>query len=149
MRGSQWSISFADLALLLLGCFVILFASRPAAHAVAPVQNATPVASALLDAASASLFEPGEARLTASGRLALEAVGRKALAGKRTIRIESRGRDAATHRFDGWELAAARAAAAARAVAGGGLSDSRIEIVVPPPRKGEAPEHRLVLRYSG
>jgi hypothetical protein len=87
--------------------------------------------------------------LTAAAQASLEEVGRKALAAGRTLRIESRGRDAATHRFDGWELAAARAAAAARAVAGGGLSDSRIEIVVPPPRKGEAPEHRLVLRYSG
>lgn len=148
MRGSQWSISFADLALLLLGCFVILFASRPAAHAVAPAAAAVSVAPALLDAASASLFEPGEARLTASGRAALEDVGRKALAAGRTVRIESRGRDAATHRFDGWELAAARAAAAARAVAGGGLADSRIEIVVPPAVVGEPSEHRLAIRYS-
>lgn len=148
MRGSQWSISFADLALLLLGCFVILFANRPAAHAVAPAETPVSVAPALLDAASARLFEPGEARLTAAGRTSLEEVGRKALAAGRSVRIESRGRDAATHRFDGWELAAARAAAAARAVAGGGLPDSRIEIVVPPPRGGEPAEHRLALRYS-
>jgi len=56
---------------------------------------------------------------------------RHAALGGGHVRIESIGTDRNTSRFDGWELAAARAAAVARAIQAGGLSEQRIMISIP------------------
>ena len=45
--------------------------------------------------------------------------------------IVSDGIDPATARLDGWELAAARAAAAGRAVRAGGLDERRVTLSIP------------------
>ena len=58
------------------------------------------------------------------------------------------GRAPAARRFDGWELGAARAAAVARALAGAGIRESDIEIVMPP-RDDAAGEQRLTVERAG
>ena len=61
----------------------------------------------------------------------LAALGRKAAAAHGRATVRSTGADAATQRFDGWELAAARTAAVARALRSGGLDEKRIAIDLP------------------
>lgn len=147
-RGQGWAISFADLALLLLGCFVILYSTRsaevaPEAEKATASENAPGFA-----APSASLFEPGEARLSPHGRAELAAFGRKAAARGEGISVQGVGREAASRRFDGWELAAARTAAAARAVAEGGVPEEWIDVAMTA-GAGEGPDgHRIELRLG-
>jgi flagellar motor protein MotB len=121
----RWAVSFADLGLLLLGCFVLLHAmesARPKAAAGA-VQAATAQGRGW---PAAALFEPGEAVLRPAARLRLQAEGRR-LAGRR-IEIVSRGGSASAGRLDRFELSAARAAAFGRALQRGGLPADAIEI---------------------
>ncbi len=123
----RWAISFADLGLLLIGCFVMLHAmeaARPKADgAMAAAQAALPGDEAFpVD----TLFEPGEARLTDAGRAILAAAGER-WAG-RPLRIVSRGGNDAGLRLDRFELAAARSAATARVLAGHGVDEGDIEI---------------------
>ena len=128
---ARWALSFADLCLLLLGFFVILQAQRGQAGTTGPaVAHDRPAGAGGF--AAAGLFMAGEAvfRPGAADRLAL--IG--AQAGTRRIVVESSGADAATRRFDSWELAAARTAAVARAVAQGGIDPARIELVMTPAR---------------
>jgi hypothetical protein len=73
------------------------------------------------------LFERGEAVLKPEALARFMAIGRKG----GSVRITSEGMDRGTRRFDAWELAAARVAAVARAVQAGGLSEGRIEVVMP------------------
>ncbi|HYJ52927.1 MAG TPA: flagellar motor protein MotB [Allosphingosinicella sp.] len=104
----RWAVSFADLILLLLGCFVLLHAmesARPKAAAVS-----LPVESEALQAAA--LFELGEARLTPSGEAALAAAARRWA--DRDVRIVGSGAGEGSGRLDRFELAAARTAAVAR-----------------------------------
>ena len=106
----RWTISFADLALLLLGCFVMLNAMKPASPpdaASAPGEAAT-----FVELGAAELFETGEARLTAAGRVRLVGVARAAGGGR--IVLASRGAEAGGDRLDAFELAAARTAAVGR-----------------------------------
>jgi flagellar motor protein MotB len=116
MRSSpapRWTISFADLALLLLGSFIMLHALRPSAPpAVAPAASPLPGTTIELDARD--LFEPGEARLSAAGRDRLASLARSA-AGRRIV-VASRGIEAGGQRLDSFELAAARTAALGRAL---------------------------------
>lgn len=116
VRFPSWAVSFADLAFLLLGCFVLITALK------AP--NASAAASDGAQVAAAELFEPGEARLTAAGAARLAALARD---GKAVI--VSRGEDGGGSRYDGFELAAARAAAAGRALSreGGTPAEIRVE----------------------
>ena len=132
----RWTVSFADLALLLLGFFVLLQAGdrREAAAGARAAFTSETVAGPLLDEAAGALFEPGEARLTAAARLRIYDLARAA--GTRALKVESRGRDSAGSRFDAWELAAARTAALARALKEAGVAEERIEIVVAPEEKG-------------
>jgi hypothetical protein len=79
----RWAVSFADLFLLLLGCFVLLHAmeaARPRAGADANVARAAGGYRA------ADLFQPGEAVLRPEARALLQGEGRR-LAG----REENRG----------------------------------------------------------
>lgn len=148
----RWALSLADLALLLLGFFILLHASAVEKTRVADSIRgafgaAAPDASASLAAPAAQLFEPGEARLTTAAHARLRALGAKAAKADKRVAIESAGKDPATHRFDGWELAAARVAAAARAVEAGGLPEQSIAISMPSSRSEQRPGgHRLSVR---
>lgn len=126
----RWAVSFADLVLLLLGCFVLLHAmeaSRPKAGAAAPVAARAQPAQAPARAFSASeVFQSGEALLTPEAREALRAEGAR-LAGQR-VRILSSGTGEEGGRLDRFELAAARAAAIGRALHEGGLAEGDIAI---------------------
>ena len=107
----RWAVSFADLILLLLGCFVLLHAmesARPKTAAAAPPA----VGRQQLEASA--LFESGEARLTPAGEAALAAAARR-WAG-RDIRVIGSGAGEGSGRLDRFELAAARTAAVARAL---------------------------------
>jgi flagellar motor protein MotB len=130
IRVPRWTISFADLALLLLCFFVMLQAGdrQRVAQGARAAFASEAVAGPLLDEPASTLFEPGEARLTAAARIRIYDLARAA--GGRALAVESRGRDQAGSRFDGWELAAARTAALARALKEAGLSEERIAIVV-------------------
>lgn len=123
----RWAVSFADLGLLLIGCFVMLHAlqsARPEAEGV----PAPPVPAMRGDETwrAADLFEPGEARLAPRARAMLQATGRR-WAG-RSIRIISRGAAEGGARLDRFELAAARSAAVARALREGGVGERDIEV---------------------
>jgi flagellar motor protein MotB len=124
----RWAVSFADLGLLLIGCFVMLHAMEVAQ----PKAGAATAPSAPERAAQAfraqALFEPGEARLIESAVPALRAEGRR-WAG-RPIRIVSRGAAEGSVRLDRFELAAARSAAVARVLRDNGVREGDIEIRV-------------------
>jgi flagellar motor protein MotB len=126
----RWAVSFADLVLLLLGCFVMLHAmeaSRPKAAAAAPVAARAPVPP-VRTLAVAQLFQPGEALLRPDARETLRAEGGR-LAGQ-PVRILSSGTGEEGGRLDRFELAAARVAAIGRALREGGLAEGDIAIVM-------------------
>lgn len=127
----RWAVSFADLVLLLLGCFVLLHAmeaSRPKAGS-APVAARAQTATAPVRAFTASeVFQSGEALLTPEARAALRAEGAR-LAGHQ-VRILSSGTGEEGGRLDRFELAAARAAAIARALREGGLAEGDIAMTM-------------------
>ncbi|MDB5683810.1 MAG: hypothetical protein JWM75_1508 [Sphingomonas bacterium] len=134
-RSSRWLISFADLCLLLLGFFVLLHARDDSSAAVASVrQSLGGRAATQRHFAASSLFEAGEAVFRPGARRTFRALGARAASAHSRVRIESIGVEPATARFDGWELAAARAAALGRAIAEGGLAPDRIEIAIPATR---------------
>jgi flagellar motor protein MotB len=121
----RWAVSFADLFLLLLGCFVLLHAmeaARPPAGAGAAVARAAGGYRA------ADLFQPGEAVLKPEARSRLQAEGRR-LAGHE-VRIVSAGTAEAGGRLDRFELSAARAAAVGRALQEGGVRDRDVAIAM-------------------
>ncbi|HEX4739510.1 MAG TPA: flagellar motor protein MotB [Allosphingosinicella sp.] len=146
----RWAVSLADLTMLLLAFFVLLHAADErtlvtAAHAAFPGEGA---GGPLLEAPAEALFERGEARLKPEARLRVAAAARQA--GPARLAVESIGRPAGGSRFDGWELAAARAAALARALADAGVREGRIDIVMPPLRdKAHAPAQTLTVRTVG
>src|SRR4051812_40765000 len=121
----RWAISFADLFLLLLGCFVLL-------HAIEAAPRGSPASGADRPAAggyrAADLFQPGEAVLKPAARTLLQAEGRR-LAG-RQVRIVSAGTAEAGGRLDRFELSAARAAAVGRALQEGGVRDRDVAIAI-------------------
>jgi flagellar motor protein MotB len=141
----RWTVSFADLSLLLLGFFILLQAGdrREAAASARAAITGEQAAGPLLDDEADAMFEPGEARLTPQARIRVYDIAR--VAGARELVVESRGRDGAASRFDAWELAAARTAALARALQEAGVPEARIEIVIAPEQVGEAGQ-RLTLR---
>lgn len=135
----RWTVSFADLVLLLLAFFVLLQANggRVVAAAARAAFSDAPIDAPLLAAPAASLFEPGEARLTSRARAELSRLA-AAAPERGTVVVTSEGRNADAHRFDGWELAAARTAALARALAEGGVAEQRIVIRMPAHESGKA-----------
>ena len=148
----RWTVSFADLALLLLAFFILVHAgnAREIVAGVRAAFSSQGLVGPLMEESAASLFEPGEARLTPDARLRLMNIGRAAGRGGRALVVDRQGRDPAARRFDGWELAAARAAALARALHEGGLAEDRVKIVLPEGRDEEGvKEQRVVIRFGG
>lgn len=131
--GARWAVSLADLLALLLGFFVLA-----SADALTRDRAVSGVAAALGSEARPSpaymlkpaRFFPDEARLTPAGNAEIAKLARRWRAGQGGITVIARGRPADTRRFDGWELAAARAAAVARALRAGGIAESRVAISV-------------------
>jgi hypothetical protein len=121
----RWAVSFADLVLLLLGCFVLLHAMEAARPHAAAAAGAAPAAGGYR---ATDLFQPGEAVLKSQARAALQAEGRR-LAGH-AVGIVSAGTAEAGGRLDRFELSAARAAAVGRALQEGGVRDRDIAIGV-------------------
>jgi flagellar motor protein MotB len=130
MNGSvpRWAVSFADLVLLLLGCFVLLHAmeaQRPKADAASLPRASAPAGQLLV---ADSLFEAGEARLTEAGRARILALASALRGGG--VTVSGRGVGEAGSRLDRFELAAARTAAVARALREGGVAEHRIAVGV-------------------
>ena len=149
LQAPGWTVSFADLVLLLLAFFVLLQSTGGrgvAAAARAAFSDTAAVDPPLLAAPAASLFEPGEARLTARARAQLATLAAAAPEGG-TVVVTSEGRNAGARRFDGWELAAARTAALARALAEGGVPEQRIVIRMPAHDSGKG-RQELTIRLS-
>ncbi len=121
----RWAVSFADLVLLLLGCFVLLHAMEAARPHAAAGAEAAPGASFYR---AVDLFQPGEAVLKPEARALLQAEGRR-LAG-RPLAIASTGTAEAGGRLDRFELSAARAAAVGRALQEGGVRERDVAIAV-------------------
>jgi hypothetical protein len=142
-----WTTSFLDLCLVLLGFFVMLHAVEGhRAELVAGLNTSFGAGAAPRieqhRLTPHHLFQPGEALFRPGAQVTLIAIGREAARTRAHVSVESIGIDAATNRFDGWELAAARTAAVARAIRSGGLSDRAIEIAIPgstgaPPARGQ------------
>ena len=131
----RWAVSFGDLLLLLLGCFVLLHAMEAQrSTAAAPVAAGAAIATPVRSFNAAEVFQPGEALLTPEARAALHAEGAR-LAGH-AVRIQSNGTGEEGGRLDRFELAAARAAAVGRALREGGLGEGQIAITM---GEGRAP----------
>lgn len=126
----RWAVSFADLGLLLLGCFVLLHAmeaSRPKA-AAGTTAVASPQTTPARSFTASEVFQSGEALLTPEAREAMRAEGARHAG--HPIRIFSTGTSEAGGRLDRFELAAARAAAIGRALREGGLAERDIAIAM-------------------
>ncbi len=128
----RWALSFADLCLVLLGFLLLLQVHRGDPAAVGAGLRAAFGAPPphFLDEAAAPLFEPGEAVLLDGAKGRFVEIGREAAGHGLLVHVESVGTDADAHRFDAWELAAARTAAIARAIQSGGLEVGFIDLSV-------------------
>jgi hypothetical protein len=124
----RWAVSFADLLLLLLGCFVLLHTMEAQRSAAAPMASGAPAATPVRSFTAAEVFQPGEALLTPEAREALRAEGAR-LTGH-AVSIQSNGTGEEGGRLDRFELAAARTAAIGRALREGGLGEARIAIAM-------------------
>ena len=113
----RWAVSLADLLMLLLGMFVLMASRTP--ELIRPVAATAPVEPLSLRFAASELFQPGEAMLRpgAADRM------RQAVGHPRALSLRL-GLDESGRRFDGYDLAAARAAALARVLAPAG----RVEV---------------------
>lgn len=152
LRRARWAISFADLCLLLLGFFVLLHASRPGAGDVAARLSryfGGHASQARTVLPAASLFEPGEAMLSARGRAKLHAIALQVTEKKGLINIASMGEDRAGGRFDRWELAAARLAATARFLREDGIAAARIRLRGLDEDAAETPGQHIVIWAEG
>lgn len=129
-RGNaRWALSFADLCLLLLGFFVLMQARPDRARLSASIKSAfAGHAPATIEQPANAWFEPGEAVLKPDARTALRAFAR----GADIVTVSSHGTEPKAARFDGWELAAARAAAVAREVQAAGIPEGRVNLAIDP-----------------
>lgn len=138
----RWAVSFADLGLLLLGCFVLLHAmeaQRPAAATGAP----TVAAPRGVELATDELFETGDARLTEAGKARLAMLAREFAGG---VEIVSRGVGERGSRLDRFELGAARTAAVARALSADGVAEAAIRLRIESEAAGRAGQRITVTR---
>ncbi|MET0222000.1 MAG: flagellar motor protein MotB [Tardiphaga sp.] len=131
----RWALSFADLALLLLGFFVLLQAKPDANHLSAGLRAAFGARpDATIEAPAKNWFEHGEAVLTPQ---AIKILGDFSSGADETgLIVSSRGTEPNAARFDGWELAAARTAAVARALGKKGVAQDRIALAIDPATGG-------------
>lgn len=130
-RSARWAISFADLALLLLGFFVLLQASgNRSAQVLSGVraQFSTKAMAKADEWRADALFVPGEAMLTDAGMAEIRRSAQQVLARGGTVELASAGQDKGTERFDSWDLAAARLGAVARALKAVGIGEDRLVI---------------------
>lgn len=122
------TLSFLDLALIMTGVMAMIASVGDRHPAVAEALSESfgqdkGARAQLVRLKLAGLFEPQEARLTASGRQAIAALGGKNRQAEFAIAVpvmENRG----VSRLDRWELAAARTAAIMRVLADKGVADS-------------------------
>lgn len=130
-RRARWALSFADLSLLLLGFFVLLQANQSTRDEALTGLNAYfggLRAPQQVDLPADKLFASGEALLSQDGRAhILTAVG-PFKDEKSLIRIQSLGLASGKHRFDAWDLSAARLGAVARALVDAGIAPDRVRI---------------------
>ncbi len=148
--GQRWTMSFADLCLVLLAFLLLLQANKgnPAAvgAGIRAAFGAKPPTA--IERPAAPMFEAGEAMLLPGARNEMGAIGRAAALRHASVRIASHGNDGTGRRFDGWELAAARAAAVARAIQAGGLGPSRIDLAIAGTHDADAGGQRLRITTS-
>ncbi|WP_380872546.1 hypothetical protein ACFB49_34740 [Sphingomonas sp. DBB INV C78] len=135
-RTPRWAVSFADLCLLLLGFFILIQAQGGRPERLAAGLRAAfgeNEGEQRRDNAfrAAGLFQSGEAVLTPAAAATLRKIGARARAENAAVIVISEGSDAGAHRFDRWELAAARTAAIGRAIREGGVDEARIDISIP------------------
>lgn len=131
IRNSRWAISFADLALLLLGFFVLLQASgsqrQDVLSGVSAQFGAKPM-TAVARLRASELFVPGEAMLSPAGTARILEIGRRFAASGQGVEVTSAGQDDDTRRFDAWDLAAARLGAVARTLKMAGIREEALLI---------------------
>lgn len=121
------TLSFLDLALIMTGVMAMIASVGDRHPAVAEALSESfgqdrGARAQLVRLKLAGLFEPQEARLTASGRQAIAALGGKNRQAEFAIAVpilENNG----VSRLDRWELAAARTAAIMRVLADQGVAD--------------------------
>lgn len=147
-RRGRWALSFADLCLLLLGFFVLLQANQAQRdEALAGIGSyfgaiAAPVQA---DLPAQSLFEPGEALLSAHGKAVLLKAATPFATSKEIIQIQSIGIDRGDRRFDAWDLAAARLGSVARALVAAGIPQQRLRIAgLAEEADGKAPGKQII-----
>jgi flagellar motor protein MotB len=154
-RRARWATSFADLALLLLGFFVLLQASGSrSAQVISGVSaqfGARPFGPSRSFAAT-GLFVPGEAMLTPQGKARIAALAAGFIRSGALVEVASAGQDGGTARFDAWDLAAARLGAVARALRAAGVAEDRLRIrgldQADQPATGDKAEKGQVIRIS-
>ncbi|MGK2909576.1 MAG: flagellar motor protein MotB [Sphingobium sp.] len=130
-RSARWAISFADLALLLLGFFVLLQASGSGSAQVLSGVRAQFGAKPMVKAdelRADMLFVSGEAMLSEAGMRTIAASAGRAMAQGGSVELASIGQDRGTERFDSWDLAAARLGAVARALKAAGIREDQLVI---------------------
>lgn len=136
------TLSFLDLALIMTGVMAMIASvgdRHPAvADAFSESFGADKAARARqVELKLAGLFEPQEARLTASGRQAVAALGGKNRQAEFAIAVPVVAANDSS-RLDRWELAAARTAAIMRVLAEQGVADSAMLPDLARPDSGQA-----------
>ncbi|MCW2390494.1 flagellar motor protein MotB [Sphingobium sp. B1D7B] len=128
---ARWALSFADLCLLLLAFFALLQSNQTTREtALAGIGSYFGAFEAPRQAnlVAQELFEPGEALLNPAGRAALLKATEPIVHENKVVRIQSIGLDSGDHRFDAWDLAAARLGAVARTLVAAGVPEKRLRI---------------------
>jgi hypothetical protein len=140
----RWAVSFADLGLLLLGCFVLLHAMEARRPTAAAGSASVAVARGEVLIAD-EYFEPGDARLTEAGKARLAVLADRLAGGG--VEIVSRGVGAGGPRLDRFELGAARTAALARALRAGGVAEAGMQLRVENMAAGPAGQRITLTRH--